>query len=106
MYFHPIFTYRDIRHWSGLFASTIESTGFFTRKRQWPSTTNGIIKDLSHAKQQIRSTIEFICDGKDRQQRAKIAYDVWRLARAIALGAEPAVHADPLRHRDEHEREV
>ena len=64
------------------------------------------IKGRGHAKQQIRDAIEFLCDGKDREQRAKIAYDVWRLARAIALGAEPAVHADPLRHRDEHEREA
>jgi hypothetical protein len=28
------------------------------------------------------------------------------LACAIALGAEPDVHADPLRHSDEHEREA
>jgi hypothetical protein len=36
----------------------------------------------------------------------EIAYNVWRVARAIALGAEPAVHADPLRHGDEYEREA
>ena len=64
------------------------------------------IKGYHHAKQQIRDAIEFLCDGKDQQGRAEIAYDVWRLARAIALGAEPAIHADPQRHGDEYEREA
>ena len=66
----------------------------------------GNIRDWAHATQQIRDAIEFLCDGKDRQKRVEIAYDVWRMARAIALGAEPPVHADPLRHGDEYEREA
>jgi len=64
------------------------------------------IKGRGHAKQQIRDAIEFLCDGKDRQQRGEVAYDVWRLACDLALGAEPAVRADPLGHRDEHECEA